>query len=67
MAEYKEDDEFKQIDPKKVDKDYESLWRVITVPVEIEFFLLKRNQLHFGQLEHEATQFTTESMKQKFD
>ena len=28
---------------------------------------MKRNQLHFGQSEHEATPFTTESMKQKFD
>ena len=45
----------------------ESLWRVITVPVEIEFFLLKWNQLHFGQSEHEATPFTTALMKKKFD
>ena len=67
MAEYKEDNEFKQIDPKKVDKDDESLWRIITVPAEIEFFLLKRNQLHFGQPEHEGTPFTTEPMKKKFD
>ena len=28
---------------------------------------MKLNQLHFGQSEHEATPFTTESMKQKFD
>ena len=28
---------------------------------------MKRNQLHFGQLEHEATPFTTEPMKKKFD
>ena len=62
MQEYKEDDEFKWIDPQKVDKDDESLWRVITVPAEIEFFLLKQNQLHFGQSEHEATPFTTEPM-----
>ena len=67
MAEYKEDDEFQWIDPKKVDKDDESLWRVITILAEIEFFLLKRNQLHFGQSEHEATPFTTEPMKKKFD
>ena len=30
-------------------------------------FLLKRNQLHFGQSEHESTLFTTESMQQKFN
>ena len=30
-------------------------------------FLLKRNQLHFGQLEHESTPFTIETTKQKFD
>ena len=40
---------------------------MITAPEEIEIFLLKRNQLHFGQSEHEATPFTTESMQQKFD
>ena len=28
---------------------------------------MKQNQLHFGQSEHEATPFTTESMQQKFD
>ena len=67
MAEYEEDDEFRWINPKKVNKDDESLWRVITVPAEIEFLLLKRNQLHFGQSEHEATPFTTELMKKKFD
>ena len=49
MAEYKEDDEFGWIDPKKVDKDDESQWKIITVPAEKKFFLLKRNQLHFGQ------------------
>ena len=67
MKEYETDDEFAWEDPKKVDKKDESLWRVITVPEEIEFFLLKRNQMHFGQSEHEATPFTTESMKKKFD
>ena len=67
MQEYEEDAEFKWEDPKKVDKKDESLWRVITAPDEIEFFLLKRNQLHFGQSEHEKTPFTTESMKQKFN
>ena len=67
MAEYKEDDEFRWIDPTQVDKDDEYLWRVITVPAEIEFFLLKRNQFYFGQSEHEATPFTTESMEKKFD
>ena len=40
---------------------------MITAPEEIEFFLLKQNQLHFGQSEHEATPFTTETMQQKFD
>ena len=60
MKEYKEDDELQQIDPQKVDKDNESLWRIITVPAEIEFFLLKRNQIHFGQSEHEFTPFMTE-------
>ena len=67
MAEYEEDDEFGWIDPKKVDKDDESQWRIITVPTEIEFFLLKRNQLHFGQSEHKGTPFTAEPMKKKFD
>ena len=43
MTEYKEYDEFQWIDQKKVDKDDESLWKVITVPAQIEFFLLKRN------------------------
>ena len=62
MHEYEEDAEFKWEDPKQVDKDDKSLWRVITVPEEIEFFLLKRNQLHFGQSEHEFTPFTTETM-----
>ena len=32
MEEYEVDDEFTWIDPKKVDKNNESLWRVITVP-----------------------------------
>ena len=38
MEEYKEDDEFKWIDPKKVDKDNKSLWWTITVPAETAFF-----------------------------
>ena len=67
MQEYEEDAEFKWEDPKKVNKKDESLWRAITAPNKIEFFLLKRNQLHFGQSEHKKTPFTTESMKQKFD
>ena len=62
MEEYEEDDEFEWVDPKKVDKDNDSLWRVITILEEIEFFLLKRNQLHFGQSEHESTPFTTKMM-----
>ena len=45
MEEYKEDDEFKRINPKKVDKDGKSLWRTITEPAEIKLFLLKQNQL----------------------
>ena len=67
MEEYVEDTEFKWKDPKKVDKDDDSLWRVITIPEEIEFFLLKQNQLHFGQSEHESTTLTTETIQQKFD
>ena len=67
MEEYVEDAEFQWIDPKQVDKDDDSLWRVITIPEEIKFILLKRNQLHFGQSEHESTPFTMETMQQKFD
>ena len=63
MEEYVEDAKFGWIDPKKVDKNDDSLWRVITVPKEIVFFLLKRNQLHFGQSEHEYSPFTMETMK----
>ena len=37
------------------------------MPEEIEFFLLKQNQMHFGQSEHEGTPFITDSMKKKFD
>ena len=48
MEAYGEDDKFQWIDQKKVDKDNTYFWRVITVPAEIESFLLKRNQLHFG-------------------
>ena len=67
MAKYKEDDEFEWIDPKKKDKDDESQWRIITVPAEIEFFLLQWNQLHFGQPEHKGTPFTAEPMEKKLD
>ena len=67
MEEYEEDDEFNLIDPKKVDKDNESLWRIITIPAEVEFFLLKQNQLHFGQSKYKSTPFTTKSMRQKFN
>ena len=49
------------------DKDNGSLWRTITVPAETEFFLLKRNQLHFGQSEHESAPFTMELMNKKSD
>ena len=38
MREYEEDDEFQWIDPKKVNKDNESLWRVITVSAEHNYF-----------------------------
>ena len=37
MEEYVEDPEYKWEDPKQVDKDDASLWRVITIPKEIEF------------------------------
>ena len=67
MEEYVKDAECKQIDPKQVDKDDNSVWRVITIPEEIELFLLKWNQLHFGQSEHESTPFIIETMQQKFD
>ena len=63
MEKYEEDNEFQWIDPNKVDKDNESLWRVTTVPAQMEFFLLKQNQLYFGQSEHESIPFTMESMK----
>ena len=43
MQEFEEDAEFDWEDPKKVDKNNESLWRVITATDLIEFFLLKRN------------------------
>ena len=66
MEEYEEDDEFKWEDPKQADKDDDSLWRVITIPEEIEFFLLKWNQLHFGQSEHASTPFSTKTMQHKF-
>ena len=67
MQEYEIDAEFAWEDLKKVDTKNESLWRVITVPEEIELFLLKQNQMHFGQSEHEGTPFTIDSMKKKFD
>ena len=35
MEEYEEGDEFEWKVPKKVDKDNDSLWRVITIPKEI--------------------------------
>ena len=67
MEEYEEDAEFKWIGLKKVDKNDVSLWRTFTVPEGINFYLLKRNQLHFGQSEQENTPFTTETMKRKFN
>ena len=63
MDKYKEDAEFKWIDPKKVDTNDVSLWITITVPLEIEFDLLKHNQLHFGKSEHKNAPFTTPAMK----
>ena len=48
MEEYVEVAGFDWIDPNKVDKDNDSLWRMITVPEEIEFFLLKRNNFTLG-------------------
>ena len=56
MEEYEEDNGFEYEDKKKVDKDNDSLWRLFTIPEEIEFFLLKPNQLHFGQLAHHSQQ-----------
>ena len=47
MDEFKEDDKFKWIDPKKVAKDDESLLRTIPVPAEMECFLLQQNQIPF--------------------
>ena len=47
MDEYVQDAEFKCKDPRQVHKNDDSLWRVITIPEKIEFFLLKRNQLQF--------------------
>ena len=67
IEKYEADDEFQLIDPKKVDKDNESFWRIITVPAEIELFPLKWIKFHFRQSEQESTPFTTEPMKQKFD
>ena len=55
------------IHPKKIDKNNESLWRIIIVSAEMELFLLKQNQLHFGQSEHKSTSFTTGLTKQKFN
>ena len=63
MEEYVEDAEFKWEDQKQVDKDDESLWKLFTVPEEIELFLLNWNQLRFGQSEHESTPFTTETIQ----
>ena len=51
---------------KKVDKDNEYLWRVTTIPAEIDFFL-EQNQLHFRQSKYESTPLPTKKMKQKFD
>ena len=53
--------------PKKVDTNDESSWRVIIAPVEIEFFLLKQNHLYLSQSEYEAIPFATDYVQQKFD
>ena len=63
MDEYEEDDEFQWTDLKQVDKNDETKWRTITTPAEIEFYLLKRNQLHFGQSEHKNTPLTSHQMR----
>ena len=67
LNEYKTDDEFSWVNLKMVDQKDESLWRTITLPAEIEFYLQKRNQLHFGQSILEQTPFTTDKMKDKFN
>ena len=66
-AKYVEDAEFKWEDPKQVDKDLNLCGECLQYLKKIEFFLLKCNQLHFGQSEHESTPFTIETMQQKFD
>ena len=40
-------------------------WRMITVPEEVEYYLLLRNRLHFGQAE--GTPFTIEPLRQDID
>ena len=40
-------------------------WRLITAPGEIEFYILLRNQLHFGQAQ--GTPFTISPLNQDFD
>ena len=67
MKEYDKDDEFKWINPKKVNTNDTSFWKTITVRAEIEFYLLKRKQLFLGQSKHKQSPFTTEAMKQKFN
>ena len=62
MEEYQTDDEFHWINPKQVNSSDDTLWRTVTLPAEIEFFLLKQNQLHFGQSEYKKTPFTTPEM-----
>ena len=64
--EYKEDDELNWIDPKQVNKNDDNAWRTITTPKEIEFYLQKQNQLHFGQAETDQTPFTMPDMKHEF-
>ena len=50
MQEYEEDAEFKWKDPKQVDKNDESLWRVIAAPEEIEFFFFETKPTAFWSI-----------------
>ena len=50
-----------------MNKKDENAWRTITTPKEIEFYLQKRNQLHFGQAETDQTQFILPDMKHEFN
>ena len=45
------------------DTNETSLWRITIVPVEIELYLLKQNQLYFRRSKHENNSFNTEMIK----